>query len=218
MTPELTFIAKLFIAYADITTIPWVVVPVAVFIWSFMKSLTYYQDNSAFHTKIWDVLDRHTFRKIVVPLFSHIDKNLTSELSSDQELQQITDKSDFLNKLAQKKEQALSQRGFSYLETAIEFQDDVIEQLLRSKKNQITFKDLVKSSRTVLIFMTVLSALAIISGIVLIYTLKVLENDHLSCYVMLSYASMLCLAFISGAIFYYKRLGIEKLSHDEKIV
>jgi len=86
---DLVFVSKIFNAYANLTTLPWVGIPLAIFIWSFIKSSTYHQDNSAFHRNIRDVLDQQAFKKIIVPLFSYIDENLTQEIFKDSSLETI---------------------------------------------------------------------------------------------------------------------------------
>lgn len=211
---EQTLIPKLFEAYANVTTIPWVGLPLLVFGWSFVKSASYHQDNSAFHTKLHDILDRKAFQKIVVPLFSFISKNLTEEVANDAELQQIANKKELLKAADDKKESILKQRDFSLLESAVEFQD-VIEKMLKSKRNQLSLKSLIKSCRQALIALTIVSGLALVLGVFLIYVHKVMNNNVASLILTITWGACLALAFIFGGIYYYKTIKIEGLSDDE---
>jgi len=210
---EPTFITKLFTAYADISTIPWVGLPLGVFIWSFIKSSTYHQDNFSFHRDLRDVLDRQAFKKIIVPLFSFISENLTQEIANDTELQAITDKDELLKTADAKKKSLLVQRDFTYLESAIEFQD-TIEKILKSKKNQMTLKNLIRRCRVALISLTIASAATLLLGIVWIYFQKVAENESLSFIFGVLWTVGFSLSLIFGAIWYYKRIKIEGLVNE----
>lgn len=211
---EQSLILKLFEAYAEITTIPWVGLPLLIFGWSFIKSTSYYQDNSAFHTKLHDILDRKAFQKIIVPLFSFISKSLTEEIVDDTDLQQITDKDDLLKAADNKKEAILKQRDFSSLESAVEFQD-VIEKMLKSKKNQMSLKRLIKNCRQALIGLTITSGLTLVLGVFLIYSHKVMNNNTVSLSLAIAWGICFAIVFVLGAIYYYKTIKIEGLSNEE---
>ena len=210
---EPVFIAKLFTAYADLPTIPWVGVPLGIFIWSFLKSAAYHQDNAAFHRDIRDILDRQAFKKIIVPFFSFISENLTQEISNDVSLQAIEDKAELLKAADAKKKELLGQRDFTYLGSAIEFQD-TLEKILKSKKNQITLKSLVKKCRSALISLTVSSAATLLIGIAWIYFQSVSANKNLSLAFGIFWALGFGLSLIFGAVYYYKRIKIEGLANE----
>lgn len=210
---EPTFITKLFTAYADLPTIPWVGFPLGIFIWSLIKSSTYHQDNSSFHRDIRDTLDRQAFKKVIVPLFSYINENLTQEISTDTALQAITDKAELFKAADGKKKELLGQRDFTYLESAIEFQD-TIEKMLKSKKNQMTLKCLIKECRNALIYLTVSSATTLLLGIAWIYFQKVTASESISLAFGILWTAGFVLSLTFGGIWYYKRIKIEGLSNE----
>lgn len=210
---EPSLISKLFIAYADITTISWVGIPLAIFVWSFLKSSTYHQDNSSFHRDIRDILDRQAFKKVIVPLFSYINENLTQEINGDSELQTISDKATLLKVSDEKKKALLSQRDYTYLESAIEFQD-VIEKMLKSKKNQMAFKKLINGCRATLISLTISSAATLLFGVVWIYVQNVAASERLSWISGAFWVLGLILSLVFGAIYYYKKIKMEELANE----
>ena len=204
----------LFNAYANFSTIPWVGLPLAIFIWSFIKSSTYHQDNSSFHRGVRDLLDSQAFKKIIVPLFSFINEDLTQEVINDPALQAITNNGELLNAADVKKKEILKQRDFTCLESAIEFQD-VIEKILKSKKNQITFKSYVLACRASVIGATIASGVTILVAIAWIYFQSVVVKDGFCQVFGVLWTIGFAVSLIFLGIYYYKTIIIDGLTNDK---
>jgi hypothetical protein len=122
-------------------------------------------------------------------------------------------KEEFLKEMDEKKLALLKQRDFSYLEPAVEFQD-VIEKVLKSKKNQLTLKSLIKSCRVIIISLTVVNFFTVVSGIALVYVKNVSSNDGAAEKIFYIWLTLLVLSVILGIVYFIKSIKIEGLKND----
>lgn len=205
---------KLFDAYADWSSIPFIALPLAIFVWSFNKSQSYYQDNENFHNTIQDVIDTQTFGKIIVPLFRHINTSLTRDLISKNRLPTVTEAQAIIEESDTTKEGLLRNYDFSSLAEAIELQDS-IEKIIKSKKDQTAFKKAIKTSRTFLIATTIASAINLILGFVLVGGQAVLGfNNPLCITIFVLWAICFGLSIIFILFFYYFKVKIEQMRYE----
>jgi len=109
-----------------------------------------------------------------------------------------------------KKKAILGQRDFTYLESAIEFQD-VIEKILKSRKNQLTFRNFVKGCKSSLIYLTIFSATTLSLGIVWVYFQNVSQNEKLSSVFCILWIISLVISLVFGLLYYFKKIKIDGL-------
>lgn len=205
---------KLFDAYSDWSSIPFIALPLAVFVWSFNKSQSYYKDNDTFHNTIQDVIDTKTFGKIIVPLFSYINKSLRQDLVDQGKLPTSTEVQVIIEESDTSKEALLRGYDFSSLQEAIELQDS-IEKIIKSKKDQTAFKKAVKKSRSFLILTTIISAVNLLLGFFLVGSQALLGlKSSLVLFVFISWAICFLLCIIFLLCFYYFKLNIEKMRYE----
>lgn len=205
---------KLFDAYADWSSIPFIALPLAVFVWSFNKSQSYYQDNENFHNTIQDFIDTKTFGKIIVPLFRHINTSLTRDLVSQNRLPTSTDAQKVVQEADTTKEELLRNYDFSSLTEAIELQDS-IEQVIKSKKDQTAFKQARKTSRAFLISTTITSGINMLIGFALVGAQATLGFSSPVCVTMLVvWVSCFLLSIIFISFFYFFKIKIEQMRYE----
>lgn len=206
-------VIKIYEAYINFATIPWIGFPLAIFIWSFLNSSAYYKENLTFLNQIRDNLDRQAFRKIIVPLFSFINSDLTQDIIKNEEIMEIDDKEKLIIKVDDEKKEILKNRDFSYLDDALDFQV-AIQELLESKNNTIVFKQLVKACHRSLVGITISSAVNIIIGILLIFFIKVMPYGIADKVMILLWIIAFLISIGWGLIYYIKNMRIQKLSNE----
>lgn len=213
ISPEPTYTDKLFSAFADVESLFFVAVPLGFLCWSFPKTLTYYKDNESFHTGIKDSLDKKVFQKIIVPLYDFITNDLTAEISEDIKNIPSKDKLGFLKECDKKKIKLLEARDFTYLEKAIEFQE-AIDKIIRTKKDQLTLKKLIKWNRKSLLVLTIISFILLILGIALVYSQKVNRSENISINLLIIWTFFLVVCVIFFTIYWFLSIKIDGFNYE----
>ncbi len=205
----------LFNAYASWSTVPLIALPLGIFLFSFIKSQSYYQDNETFHTNLQDILDKEVFRKVIFPLYNYINLQLTGEIINKGLLPAtITNVQEFTKEIDGKKSDLLKEYDFSSLEEAIELQDS-IEKIIKSNRDPIVLKSYIKKSRTFLIATTILSFINLLVGFILQGVQAILDfKNPITITLLVLWLVILFCTFVVMARFYYLKTRIEKMRYE----
>ncbi len=198
-----TLASKLFDAFVSAGSFFFLAVPAALLIFSFKKSSTFNKDDGSYHTKLRDDLDAETFRDTVIPLYASIDSDLTEEiLKSDLSNHTGLTSEQFFLKMSEEKYALIQKKDYSYAsQKAIELQEQ-IEGFIKTKRNQITLKGCIKWCRRCLILSTVLNALTIVAGIILICAHEVFVSERVASFALFGWVVLISLA-IAALIAYW---------------
>lgn len=202
-------------AFADWNSVPFIGIPLIIFGWCFQKSISYYKDNDQFHQTLEDGIYSSSFKKIIVPLFSFINSTLTAEVIRTNDLPTPpTSAEDILRASDSSKERLLTELDFSMLEPAIQFQDSV-QNIIKSKRNQIYLKKRIIRSQVALIVTTVISFLDLLLGFAVVLCQAMLGADHIATQtVFLFWLVFLFLSLIGGMVFWCYRIALEQMRYE----
>lgn len=210
---NLNQIDKIFEAYGSLSSISFIGIPLAYLLWSFNQATTYHDKNNATHTEIKDKIYVRNFQKIILPLFSFINKSLREDPGLDLNEISSSDKKEILKEADEKKIELLKTRDYSSLEEAIELQEEM-ENILKDKKNQISLKNWVSWQRKILNVITINNVITIILGIFLIYYQKVNYSEIFSEVFCWTWTLSLLISFAFGGLYYYFTNKIQNLLYE----
>lgn len=209
-----TISQKLFSAYVNLPSIPYIALPIAIFYYSFSTSQSFYKENGSFHTSIKDLIDEETFKKIILPLFTYINNDLTNTSLASGRVAVGGDFAQYVRDIDADKLSILSTCNFSYLEEAVEFQD-AIEKIIKGKRNQIFLKNLIKKCRFSIVSLTYSSGINILLGIALVGIQSILGSGSIFFNLVLSvWIINLIITIVFGVFFYNYKLSIEKMRYE----
>jgi hypothetical protein len=210
-----TLANKIFTAYADFSSIGFIGIPAAVFIWAFNKSISYYKDNEDYHGKLRETLDKEVFNKTIIPLYKSINQDLSSSILQEglmpdiiEEVNPSDNPKEFIKIFEDKKILKLKKIDFSYFKEALDLQE-IIENILKSNRNKGSLEEYIKKARVMLVMLLVGTGLQTITGIVFVYALKISVSDRLSNISLIVWIALLVLNLVSGAVYLYFSMKID---------
>jgi len=209
-TSSSTLVADVISAYVNWDSAVLFVIPATLCAYAFKKSIDFNKDNKIFFSSIEDKLDKESFQKVVVPLYSAITGNLLEEAYDQAKINSARDKKDFLVKYEEIKKAKLSKVDYTFLDESIEFQK-ALKEILQSRKNHIDYDGLKTTCRRNIILVTISSFLSLLSAIFIIFTDQVIQVEWLSTILLFTYTAFVIFALVFSYMYWTGKLKLDNL-------
>lgn len=190
----------------NVQSVPFILIPLSVFGWSFKQSLSYLSDHRADDTNFIDELDNRIYERAIVPLYDILEKLLLAEVLSGTGDAETFNKTR-VSELSNRKIEILRKKDLSVLKDVTEF-NNAVENLQNYKNQQLKLVNKRQFGRRLTIGLTVVSFIDVMIGPFVV----IFENPYL----FAAWVAIFIIMIIIGGFYYLNSLKIDSMQNEER--